>query len=125
MLSELYSPDDVHTFPAISGTNEEHGSEKGRENYDVEANSASYLSENCEGQDTTISLKVQDFGVATVVLSSTSRKLSQTYCFVAAEQSQISCTPLFRLLTINLERPETIMQIVHVWHAFWFNRVHM
>lgn len=67
MLSELYSPDDVHALPAISGANEEHGSEKGRENYDVEVNSASYLSENCDGQDTTISLEVQDFGVATVV----------------------------------------------------------
>ncbi|XP_067036895.1 erythroid differentiation-related factor 1-like isoform X2 [Acropora muricata] len=60
LLSELYSPDDVHALPAISGANEEHGSEKGRENYDVEANSASYLSENCDGQDTTISLKSLD-----------------------------------------------------------------
>lgn len=69
MLSELYSPDDVHALPAISGANEEHGSETRKEDYDVEADSASYLSENCEGQDTTISLKVQDFGVATVVLA--------------------------------------------------------
>ena len=64
MLSELYSPDDVHALPGINLDDDDQRRSEEEETYDDEANSTD---DRCEGQDTAVALKVHDLHVDRVV----------------------------------------------------------
>ena len=57
MLSDLYSPDDVHALPAINTTDEQQANEE-EESYDDEAEPSVLLSGGVEGDNTAVALKV-------------------------------------------------------------------
>jgi len=57
LLSDLYSPDDVHALPAINTTDQQEATEE-EDSYDDEANSSDPLSCGNEEGDTMMALKV-------------------------------------------------------------------
>lgn len=57
LLSELYSPDDVHALPGINLDDDDQRRSEEEETYDDEANSTD---DRCEGQDTAVALKSLD-----------------------------------------------------------------
>ena len=56
MLSDLYSPDDIHALPAINTTDEQQANEE-EESYDDEVE-PDLLSGGVEGDNTAVALKV-------------------------------------------------------------------
>lgn len=56
MLSDLYSPDDVHALPAINTTDQQETEEE--ESYDDEDDSTNPLPGGDEAEDTAVALKV-------------------------------------------------------------------